>query len=86
MLSCPFHGVLRVSTAYSLDKGASGRAEPTKAAPAAPALDLLLSQNGLLAAGGMEKMPMLNPVHSPGEKGCWYRPDCLVIVVTTSQY
>lgn len=86
MLSCPFHGALCVSTAYALDKGASGRAEPSKAAPGAPALDLLLSQNSLLAAGGLEKMPMLNPVHSPGEKGCWHRPDCLVIVVTTSQH
>ena len=55
MLSYPFHRLLYIFTAYLLDKGASGKAEPTRSAPGVPIPDLMLLQKHLLAAGKDEK-------------------------------
>lgn len=55
LFSCPFHGLLCVFMAYLLDKGASGKAEPTGSAPGILFPDLMLLGKHILAAGKDDK-------------------------------
>lgn len=87
-MSSPFHRLLCVFTAYLLDKGASGKAEPTRSAPGVPVPDLMLLEKHLLATERDENdanvgLPYIAWKRKDIVSGVgWYRTDCPIIVVT----